>query len=177
MMVVVAEGGLPPLTRSPLSPEPSWTTNLRDCLTTCCAISLEAKIKADKLRNLAKIMVPDERKTVDRMREAIKAYAQARDCEVPVLATAQAKCEQTLDWITQVERRCELEQIYLDQKQPAREVNFVPFASGTLVSIFEFFHSSRSLKPGPAASCPWTPWPTYCTTNTWTNPSPRVQRS
>jgi hypothetical protein len=104
-----------------------------------CDVSPEAKVKADKLRNLAKITVPDVRKTVDRMREAMKAYAQGRDCEVPVLAAAQAKCEQALDWITKVEKRCELEQIYLDQKQPAREVDFVPFASGTSISIYEFF--------------------------------------
>ncbi len=62
-----------------------------------CDVSPDVKIKADKLRNLAKVSVPDVRKTVDRMREAMKAYAQFRDCEIPVLKAAQAKCEQALD--------------------------------------------------------------------------------
>jgi hypothetical protein len=46
-----------------------------------CDVSPEVKVKADKLRNLAKVTVPDVRKTVDRMREAMKAYSQVRDCE------------------------------------------------------------------------------------------------
>jgi ribosome recycling factor len=36
-------------------------------------VSVNVKVKADKLRNLAKITVPDVRKTVDRMREAIRS--------------------------------------------------------------------------------------------------------
>jgi hypothetical protein len=44
-----------------------------------------------------------------------------------------------LKWINQVEKRLQTEQIYLDQKQPERKVDFVPFASGTAVSIYEFF--------------------------------------
>jgi hypothetical protein len=113
-----------------------------------CDVSPDVKVKGDKLRNLAKVTVPDVRKTVDRMREAMKAYAQVRDCEIPVLTTAQAKCEQALNWITQVERRCEVEQIYLDQKQPAREVDFTPFASGTSVSIYEFFQRFEAWSRG-----------------------------
>ncbi len=113
-----------------------------------CDVSPDVKIKADKLRNLVKVSVPDVRKTVDRMREAMKAYAQSRDCEIPVLKAAQAKCERALDWITQVERRCEAEQIYLDQKQPAREVDFAPFASGTAVSIYEFFQRFEAWSRG-----------------------------
>jgi hypothetical protein len=113
-----------------------------------CDVSPGVKVKADKLRNLAKVTVPDVRKTVDRMREAMKAYSQVRDCEISVLTTAQAKCEQALNWITQVERRCEVEQIYLDQKQPAREVDFALFASGTSVSIYEFFQRFEAWSRG-----------------------------
>jgi hypothetical protein len=47
-----------------------------------------------------------------------------------------------------VERRCESEQIYLDQKQPVREVDFAPFASGTSGSIYEFFGKFESWSRG-----------------------------
>jgi hypothetical protein len=69
----------------------------------------------------------------------MKNYANCRNCDVTVLVAAQDKCEATLKWINQVEKRLQTEQIYLDQKQLDRKVDFVPFASGTAVSIYEFF--------------------------------------
>jgi hypothetical protein len=109
------------------------------CDETLCDVSPTAKLQADKLRDIARVTVPDVRKTVDRLREAMKNYANCRNCDVTVLVAAQDKCETALKWINQVEKRLQTEQIYLDQKQPERKVDFVAFASGTAVSIYEFF--------------------------------------
>ncbi len=106
---------------------------------TLCDLSPTAKLQADKLRDIARVTVPDVRKTVDRLREAMKNYANCRNCDVTVLVAAQERCETALKWINQVEKRLQTEQIYLDQKQPEQKVDFVPFASGTAVSIYEFF--------------------------------------
>jgi CRISPR/Cas system CSM-associated protein Csm2 small subunit len=109
------------------------------CDETLLDVTPTAKLQANKLRDIARVTVPDVRKTVDRLRGAMKNYANCRNCDVTMLVAAQDKCETALKWINQVEKRLQTEQIYLDQKQPERKVDFVAFASGTAVSIYEFF--------------------------------------
>ncbi|RPH78780.1 MAG: hypothetical protein EHM77_06585, partial [Planctomycetaceae bacterium] len=115
---------------------------------TLCSMSAAVPIQADRLRDIAKVTVPDVRKTVDRLREAMKSYAGCRSCDVVVLRAAQEKCEMALQWITQVEKRMQSEQIYLDQKQPARKVDFLVFSPGTAVSIYEFFQKFEAWARG-----------------------------
>ena len=115
---------------------------------TLCDVSTGANVQADKLRDIARTTVPDVRKTVDRLRDGIKNHANCDEPEVATLVRAQQRCEAALQWITQVEKRMQVEQIYLDQKQPDRKVDFEPFASGQAVSIYEFFQKFEAWARG-----------------------------
>jgi hypothetical protein len=67
---------------------------------------LMQKIKAEELQILAEIVCYQTCTSVDRTLAAMISYTHAHSCGVTVLSA-----EKVLKWITQVEKRCKLEQI------------------------------------------------------------------
>ena len=108
-----------------------------------------ADVKPDILKDLLKVDVPDIRMSVDRARDALKTLTLvAGPADVEKILEAQDACEKAIDWIALVENRCKAEQLHLDVKQQAREVDFVPFRPGTGVSIYEFFQKFETWSRG-----------------------------
>jgi len=105
-------------------------------------------VDPDDLKDILKVIVPDIKASTTRLRESIRSYATQPDADIRFMMTAQEKCEKALDWITAVEDRGRMEKLYLDAKQPVREVDFVPWSPNGKVSIYEFLSKFESWSRG-----------------------------
>ena len=105
------------------------------------------EVDTEDLKDLHYVTVPDIKKSMDRLRESIKTYAMQPDADAHFVLEAQARCEETLEWITTVEDRARVEQIHLDTRQH-REVDFKPWQPNSEVSIYEFLRKFESWSRG-----------------------------
>ena len=107
-----------------------------------------ADVDPDDLKDLLKVTVPDIRKSADRLRESIKFYVAQPGADAQFVLDAQSRCEIAIEWVSTVEDRCRIEQLYLDAKQPDKEPNFKPWRPNSSVSIYEFLRKFETWSRG-----------------------------
>jgi hypothetical protein len=110
--------------------------------------SLKTLNDPETLRLAVEVDLPQIKSNIEECKRAVNTYAKLPSASRILLDNARAAWSSAHEWTEEALSRFREQRLNIDQKQPARKVNFKPWSASREVNVYEFFSKFEEWSAG-----------------------------